>query len=161
MFMSGEGTVFSEIDRLFSRDSPVSIWDIATGRLVSAIGENEPALLRFCLSPDGVALYTCGDKVLAWAATKPAHVIQRCDTSGRRTISIAVSPDGKMLAAGSRDGTVLVWDIGSSRRLATLIHRAGPVYGLAFSRPSTELVAAGEGGVATVWHIDVLPEKRK
>ncbi len=65
-----------------------------------------------------------------------------------------------MLAAGGSDGTVIVWDVNSATRLATLMHGAGPVYALAFSPTSTILVAAGERGIATVWEIKVTPRKQ-
>ncbi len=75
-------------------------------------------------------------------------------------LSIAVSPDGTLLAAGGLDGTVMIWNVESATLLAKLTHDAGPVYGLAFSRGSKKLVAAGERGVATLWDIEALPPPR-
>src|SRR5579883_1065199 len=47
-------------------------------------------------------------------------------------------------AAGGREGTVIVWQADSATHLATLTHKGGPVYGLAFSPNSRKLVATGE-----------------
>jgi WD40 repeat protein len=98
--------------------------------------------------------------MLGWDPAKSAPPIMTFDTAGRRMLSVAVSPDGAMLAAGDQDGTVVVWQIEGARRLGTLTHDAGPVYGLAFSPISTQLVAAGERGVATVWTLELHPAKK-
>ncbi len=158
-FVAGGGDVFGGVSREYSGESSVTVWDIATGRRMFDIGDEKVPILRFCLSPNGRALYTCGDKVLGWDAVKSAPPIQQFDASGRRMISIAVSPDGTMLAAGGLEGTVVIWHIDSAARLATLTHHGGPVYTLAFSPASRKLAAAGERGVATVWDIELLPGK--
>jgi WD40 repeat protein len=156
---SGGGPVFAGIPRDYSRESSVTAWECRSGARLFAVGSKELPILRFCLSPGGRVLYSCGAKVLAWDATKSASPINEFDTSGRRMIAIAVSPDGAMLAAGAADGTVVIWDADSTALLATLTHSAGPVYRLDFCHDGTRLVAAGEQGVATVWDIELTPRK--
>jgi WD40 repeat protein len=157
----GGGPVFTEIDdsRLWTTQS-VTAWDMTTARRMFTIGGEQAPVLRFCLSPSGSTLYSCGAAVLAWDATKPEPPIRKFDVPGRLTISVAVSADSTMLAAGDREGTVVIWDAGSTARVATLTHGGGPVYCLAFSPTSTKLVAAGERGIATVWDIKSTPTKQ-
>jgi len=157
--VAGGDPVFIDLPRDLARESSVTVFDMATGRRMFDIGDKEVPILRFCLSPNGRVLYTCGKKLLGCDAMKPAPPIQKFDESGRRMISVAVSPDGTMLAAGGLEGTVVIWHIDSAARLATLTHNGGPVYGLAFSQTSGKLVAAGEKGVATVWDIELLPKR--
>ena len=156
---AGGRPVVPDTPRELGRKSPIAVWDIATARRVFDIDDKEGSILRFCLSPDGRVLFTCGDKVLGWDAGKSGPPIQRFDTSGQRMLSIAVSPDGTTLAAGGPEGTVLVWRADSATKLVRLTHQGGPVYGLAFSPNSRKLVAAGERGIATVW--DIEPPSRK
>jgi WD40 repeat protein len=158
---SGGGPVFSEIHGDYSTDSLVTVWHATTGGRIFTIGGKDACILRFCLAPNGRSIYSCGDKVLVWNTDKSAPPIQKLDASGRRMISIAVSPDGTMLAAGGADGTVVIWNADSGTRLAKLAHSGGPVYGLAFSPTSRKLVAAGEGGIATVWEIEIAPSRRE
>jgi WD40 repeat protein len=46
---------------------------------------------------------------------------------------VAFSPDGKLLAAGNRYGTVRVWDVATKKERVTLTGHAGDVWSIAFS----------------------------
>ena len=161
LFAAGGGPVFEEIIRDEGANLSVTVWDIAAGRRVFEIGSKANPIRRFCLSPNGRVLYSCGEKILGWDSMKPGRPIKGFEGQGSRMISIAISPDGRMLAAGDLHGTVVIWNIEAAKHLRTLTHRAGPVYGLAFSPQSTKLVAAGERGVATVWSIEIHPAKKE
>jgi len=60
--------------------------------------------------------------------------------------SIAFTPDGRMLASGDTNTTVLVWDVSSGQLLYTLNHEA-TVNSVAFRPDGTILAAAGNNGV--------------
>jgi transcription initiation factor TFIID subunit 5 len=63
--------------------------------------------------------------------------------------ALAFSPDGQSLAAGSDDGTISIWDIGSARSQATLSGHSAPVYCLDWSHGGGTVLASG-GGDCTV-----------
>jgi WD40 repeat protein/predicted Ser/Thr protein kinase len=66
--------------------------------------------------------------------------------------SVAFSPDGRLLASGSQDWTVKVWDVGSWREIATLNHM-GWVLSVTFS-PDGRFLASGCGDqTARIWLI--------
>src|SRR5271166_5546107 len=56
--------------------------------------------------------------------------------------SVAFSPDGKVLATGSFDSTVKLWDFASKKELQTLKGHTLPVYSVAWS-PDGKLLASG------------------
>src|SRR5262249_19575491 len=56
---------------------------------------------------------------------------------------VAFSPDGKILASGSRDRTIKLWDVASGKNTATLTGHKRGGWWLAFSRDGKVLASAG------------------
>ncbi|NEQ11998.1 MAG: hypothetical protein F6K37_40910, partial [Moorea sp. SIO4E2] len=56
--------------------------------------------------------------------------------------SLAISPDNRILASGSHDGTIKLWDISTGTLVTTLNGHTGPITTLAFS-PDNQTLASG------------------
>jgi len=66
------------------------------------------------------------------------RVVEWLRGHARRVNAAALSPDGKMLASGSEDGFVLIWDLGKPRHLLQMIHLK-PLRGPGPLRPPARL----------------------
>jgi WD40 repeat protein len=67
--------------------------------------------------------------------------------------ALAAAPNGALLAAGGRDGSIWVWRPHDGALLYTIAGHAAPVSGLAFGPDSTTLVSAALDRTVRRWHM--------
>ena len=103
-------------------------------------------------SPDGKLLGAAGS-IGVWlydAATMKE--VGFLESTPDHLTSLAFSPDGKTLAAGSFYKAVQLWDIEERRKIEVLTDHWGRVSSVAFS-PDGEYLAASEGRGIRLWNI--------
>ncbi len=67
--------------------------------------------------------------------------------------AVAISPDGKLVAAGSADGQIHIWDEATGALLRTLPGHASAATAVAFAPDGKSLASAGRDSVIRLWDV--------
>jgi WD40 repeat protein len=151
------------------------LWDAHTlAPLASLTPPDAGRGMALALSPDGKMLAVGGSRALRGfrAATGPIwlfdlpgrrliHTLEQPD--GNEVVSLAFSPDGRLLAAGDQAAQVLVWPLGGGMQAenapvksplsaAKLLVGGGPVWAVRFSPDGKLLATGGHDRTVTLWN---------
>jgi WD40 repeat protein len=75
---------------------------------------------------------------------------QRLSVSKNAVRSLAWSPDGRLLAVGTQDGILSVWDVAKNQKPLLTMSLKTIVHGLSWS-PDGKYLASAAGNVVTIW----------
>jgi WD40 repeat protein len=139
-----------------SGESTLALFDAATLEPREQVAGVAQAVGRLAFAPDGKTL------VVSCVAGGASHVIV-CDADSGREIrrlelgvpasGLALSPDGKLLAAGTRDGTIVLWDPKSGASRGTFAAHAALVARLAYAPDGRTLASATFDGMIKLWWV--------
>lgn len=131
------------------------IWDMKSGALIREIGKPEAIHI-----PVVAATFSPESSQLIWARTSKIMPVLWDVESGRRLgvlsskekghsaniVSITFSPDGRYIATGDSQGTVVIWNRADRSVLRRINAHVGEVKHLLFLAGRNELATAGKDG---------------
>jgi WD40 repeat protein len=134
----------------------VSIFDADS--LVKTVSVETPSAVNaLAFSPDGSSLVTglLDNSVITWNAGDGSmlktyegekKVIEDAERAKEEVTAVAFSDDGSLLAAGSSEGFVNVWNTADGSVVLTLTHHVLSITGVFFSRDATAVFSASLDG---------------
>jgi WD40 repeat protein len=134
-------------------DKTIRIWDLKTNKPARVFPEQLEPVSNVEVSPDG---QHCA------SATKEAFIrVWDINTGLSRTFSdeqdnsgirfLAYNRDGTLLAGGSDDGRIRIFDASNGKILARFLGHAQKIQGLAFSPDGTLLASSSDDSTIKLW----------
>jgi WD40 repeat protein len=130
----------------------VKIWDTERKSQIQTI-EHDAPIICMEITPDNQYLIAVDAKqqILFWLMkTAQNHTVRALDDLAR---SIAISPDGKYLALGFRNGSIQIWDAHNFTVKHNLAQMHQQVWSLAFDPRSQVLASGGTETNLCLWNI--------
>jgi WD40 repeat protein len=142
-------------------DGAVRAWEVATAIQTSQIDVKAHADVALALSPNGKLLAVVPQADSGGSRPRPDGLVRVWDLAGpKRELamaasvgSLAFSPDGKLLATGVANHTVLLWDMELKQAGKALRHLGGyfaATLPVAFS-PDGKTLAVADGGTLRLY----------
>jgi RNA polymerase sigma factor (sigma-70 family) len=159
-----------------SQDKRAVVWDLATGKPLCKLLGHSSAVESVAVSPDDKTVATGswdqtirlwnaedGKEIAVLAGNNPGEPARELHPRrmapgdvawlpASAILSVAFSPrESHLLASGSLDGSLALWDVKTRKALRIVGRHAGPVWTVAFA-PHGKLLASGSGDLtAKLW----------
>lgn len=133
-----------------SSDRTLSLWDLPTRTCIKTLHTPHHALRTVAVHPQGL-LAVGGAEPTLWLWTPTGHRLLSGHTDS--LCSVAFSPDGNLLASGSRDQTIRLWDASNYRTLKILTGHDSWVLSVAFSPNGQWLASSSADQTIRIWDL--------
>ncbi len=141
-------------------ESWIEIRDLETHEITTKL-EDQARIQAVRFFPGAETLASVGTSNLAYRwDLKTQRVIRRYYGHMSAIDDLAVSPDGRLLASGSSDGTVRIWDAETGKELAVLrghiddAQTESSVTAVAFSPDGNTLASTGTSMTLRLWDVE-------
>ncbi|HEX2906750.1 MAG TPA: WD40 repeat domain-containing protein, partial [Phototrophicaceae bacterium] len=143
--------------QLLTVSNAVRLWDVSGGRpvLVAEYDAYSTGLWRAVFNPNGlqVASTKADDSVILWSLRPIKRLGQLLNAQNAPVRAVDFSADGRLLASGSADGTITVWDATTKQLVQQLDANSNGVFSLAFSPDGAWLASGGGDTTIKLWDV--------
>jgi WD40 repeat protein len=143
-------------------DHGIKIWELERGKCIKTLQGNSNAIYAIAYSDHLLASGHEDQTIKLWKVNIIAPQTLEPDLQpfqvlrghSDRILSIAFSPNGQMLASGSADRTIKLWDAHTGKLLKTFQGHRSWVWGIAISPDSKFLASGSYDHTVKVWDLE-------
>ncbi|MBN4000556.1 serine/threonine-protein kinase [Nostoc sp. LPT] len=155
-----------------SWDKTVKLWDVNTGTEICTIIGHQLQVNSVAFSPQGQLLASASyDRTIRlWqiAALKGSQrelqnrpcysLLSTLSGHAWAVLTVAFSPDGQILATGSDDNTIKLWEVNTGQLICTLVGHSWSVVAVAFTADGETLLSASCDKTVKLWRVSTAEE---
>jgi WD40 repeat protein/DNA-binding Lrp family transcriptional regulator len=131
----------------------VVLWDAKAGKQIQEFRPQGNTISQLLFSPDGETLIVAGSAGVHLFALQQESASRDLSGHSGSVFAAAVSPDGRMVATGGRDGVVRLWEIASGKERRAMYGDTASVGAAAFSADGTVLATGSNNGFIRLWDV--------
>ena len=133
-------------------DGTIRYWDISTRQQVKTLDRFMNSVSGLVFTPDGKTIVGGVDNsVRIWNAQTGKHKMLLSEHKGLRCIGM--SPDGMIIATGSEDTTIRLWDINTGHLTRTLKGHNHRIHSVIFTSNGQILISGSEDNTIRLWDV--------
>ena len=153
-----------------SWDKTVKIWDVKTSQEICTLSGHQLQVSAVAFSqipPDGGILASASfDRTIRlWEVDRAFECVGELKNlrnynfssilSGHTwaVLTVAFSPDGKILASGSDDNTIKLWEVNTGQLICTLVGHSWSVVAVTFSTDGEMLISGSRDKTVKLWSV--------
>ncbi len=135
----------------------IVLWDVESKQVQETLLK-DTRITSFTVLPSGnvLAAHSEDNNVKVWDAGKPnAPIAEFTETGPVRLIwNIAFAPIGDLLAVGSREGAIHLWDFKRKERLKSLTGHTDHIWSVTFSPDGKRLASGSSDKTNRLWDVE-------
>jgi WD40 repeat protein len=138
---------------VISDENSAQVWDLQTGRALTAPLQHSARVQSAVFNPDGSKIVTASDDTAqVWDVATGQRLLGPLQHNGT-LISARFSPDGTRIVTTSFDHTARLWDAANGQPLSRPLTNGNAVDCAEFSSDGQRLVTGSRDGIARVWEV--------
>ncbi|WP_341525448.1 serine/threonine-protein kinase [Nostoc sp. UHCC 0302] len=155
-----------------SWDKTIKLWDINTGTEICTLIGHKLQVNSVAFSPQGklLASASCDRTIRLWQIAaledsdkefknRPCYsLLSTLSGHAWTVLTVAFSPDGKILATGSDDNTIKLWKVSTGQLISTLSDHSWSVVAVAFTADGETLISASWDKTIKLWRVSTAEE---
>jgi len=150
-------------------DATIKLWQLNSGKLQNTLKGHGWDVNSVAFSRNGKILVSGGldgaIKIWNWRTGELLHTLNRpspsdiigslvswFDSSVGVIWSVAISPDGQIIASGGSEQPIMLWNSDRGKLVRTLTEHSGKVYSVTFSPNGKLLASGGDDNTLRIWN---------